>query len=828
MPSEFLRLKSQMPMLGIGIGLRNEICRDILQNANEIDFLEFVPENYSRNIVSTRWLSQYAEHFALIPHSVSLSIGSVDPIDFSILSMEREFARLFDAPWWSDHLCFSGVGGESGHDLFPLIWTAETVKHVAQRVKRVQDYVEKPFALENIPYYTRAPKGDFDEAEFITRVLEEADCGLLLDLNNLHVNSLNHNFDPFEFLDRIPLERVVQIHMAGHTKFGKRIVDTHGASLSNTVYELFEYTLKKHPQINSVMIERDQMFPTFNVLLAELQKLRAIWNRHQTPIPKKEKNSLETAGSNTKSSNTETSITEIQLPPKLVGEMANLKTALQKVSADSAVSSDVKTSDVAASEDLAVSGLSEYQKSWFSHWKHTKGKAPDAVDAKNFRPKFSGSFVGSESMDLQALSIYAWLRDSNLDAIMQGIFPATHRLLVSKWPEILERYFYDFNPPFYALTDCGDHFPEFLSKHYLQFMKTHPYLRELADFELTAWRAGRTHEVTDLSDEVYLGSTDQIKNCRPVINPEVAVREFTYPVHLLADMKVTLDAAAVERKHYIAFLPHQFSSTEVNLSETAAKLIESARPGALSYSQLIAAVLSPEQRQSPNEIAGLIELFQRLHESRIFISCERFRNVPVKTGWEIYYESVKDEAPHSTVVRAIMLFKESGKESGQAIDLGCGSGRDTKFLLESTWNVFAVDSSAESINRLETSFEEIKLGSLTACLADMTEANLPPADLVNASLSLPFCEPVNFSKLWNNICMCIRPQGRFSGHFFGRNDDWATNSKMSFHNRQEVEDLFSDFVLEYIEEVEGPMPLAGGGVKHGHWFEIVARKKEKA
>lgn len=815
MPSEFLKLKAQLPMLGIGIGLRNEICRDILQNEREIDFLEFVPENYSRNIVSTNWLSEYAERFCLVPHSVSLSIGSIDPIDSSILTMEREFARLFDVPWWSDHLCFSGVGGESGHDLFPLIWTEETVKHVSERAKRVQDYVEKPFALENIPYYTRAPKGDFDETEFITRVLEEADCGMLLDLNNLLVNSLNHNFDPFAFLERIPLERVVQIHMAGHTKFGKRIVDTHGAALSDKVYELFDYVLKKHPQINSVMIERDQMFPSFEELLNELRKLREIWNKHQSPI---EKN---------RSAESHAGRVELVSPPKLVSEMANLDCLKSSTEEPSREAANCEPDELNTASSPALKEphkLCEYQENWFAHWKNSKGHPPDKVDSKNFRPKYARSFVGSKNMDMRAFSIYAWLRDSNLDALMQAIYPATYRLIQSKWSEILDRYFYDFNPPFYALTDCGDYFPEFLSKHCLQFMKTNPHLRELAEFELTTWKVGRTHEVTDLSDEVYLGNADQIKNCRPVINPEVVIREFFYPVHLMVRHAVALNANTKGKKHHIAFLPHEFSSTEITLSETAASLIEQARPGKLSYSQIIASVLPPEQRQSPNEIAAMIELFQRMHESKIFISCERFRDIPVKTGWEIYYESVKEEEPHSTLMRAIGYFKESGVKTGLAIDLGCGAGRDTKFLLQAGWKVFSVDSSGESLKRLEA-LDESKSGSLTCCLADFVEIELPQADLVNASLSLPFCEPDRFCDLWNNICMSLKFGGRFSGHFFGRNDDWASNSKMTFHDRKELESMFRDFVVEWLEEVEGPMPLASGGVKHGHWFEVVSRKK---
>ncbi len=812
MPSEFLKLKSRLPMLGIGIGLRNEICRDILQNADDIDFLEFVPENYARNIISTNWLSDYAERYCLVPHSVSLSIGSVDPIDTNILTMERDFARRFDVPWWSDHLCFSGVGGESGHDLFPLIWTEETVKHVGQRAKRVQDYVEKPLALENIPYYTRAPQGDFDEAEFISRVLEEADCGMLLDLNNLLVNSLNHKFDPFDFLDRIPLERVVQIHMAGHTKFGARIVDTHGSALSERVYELLDYTLRRHPQINSVMIERDQMFPSFQELLGELRRLRAIWNKHQMPIEKKERVA------------SPLSEAVLILPPKLVGEMATL----HGIASNDSVQASLESEEESIAKDISTAStserkLSKYQETWYAHWKNSKGHSPDKVDKNNFRPKFARSFVASKNMDLKAFCIYAWLRESNLDALMQSIYPATCRLLKSKWSDILERYFYDFNPPYYLLTDCGDYFPQFLSKHYLQLMKTHPHLKELAEFELTSWKVGRTHEVTELSEEVYLGTTDQIKNCRPIVNPEVVVREFFYPVHLLANENVPVNADMAREKHYIAFLPYQFSSIEVTLSKTAASLIEQAKPGKLSYSQLIASVLTQEQRESAEEIASMIELFQRMHETKIFISCQRFRDVQIKTGWEIYYESVKDEEPHTTVMRAISLFKDSGLEAGQAIDLGSGAGRDTKFLLQSGWNVLAVDSSAEALKRLE-SIEQVSSSKLTCRLSDFVEAEFPQADLINASLSLPFCEPNRFADLWKNICSSLKRNGRFSGHFFGRNDDWATNSKMTFHTRKDIETIFAEFVIEWIEEVEGPMPLASGGVKHGHWFELVARK----
>jgi SAM-dependent methyltransferase len=219
----------------------------------------------------------------------------------------------------------------------------------------------------------------------------------------------------------------------------------------------------------------------------------------------------------------------------------------------------------------------------------------------------------------------------------------------------------------------------------------------------------------------------------------------------------------------------------------------------------------------------MIELFQRMHETKIFISCQRFRDVQIKTGWEIYYESVKDEEPHTTVMRAISLFKDSGLEAGQAIDLGSGAGRDTKFLLQSGWNVLAVDSSAEALKRLE-SIEQVSSSKLTCRLSDFVEAEFPQADLINASLSLPFCEPNRFADLWKNICSSLKRNGRFSGHFFGRNDDWATNSKMTFHTRKDIETIFAEFVIEWIEEVEGPMPLASGGVKHGHWFELVARK----
>ncbi|HEY9871275.1 MAG TPA: DUF692 domain-containing protein [Candidatus Obscuribacterales bacterium] len=284
MASGFLQAKAKLPVLGVGLGLRRELVADTLEHQDRIDWLEFVPENYmGLGGRCKEVLERAAQRFPLISHGVNLSIGSTDDLNTDYLKSIKKLLAGVEAAWWSDHLCFTSVGGVYMHDLLPLPFSREAVRHIAERIRRVQDYVGRPFLLENISFYMYMPGCELSEAQFMSEVLEKSDCGLLLDVNNVYVNSVNHGFDPFQFLDAIPLERTVQIHVAGHKRREDLLIDTHGAPVIQPVYELLEYVLNR-TRVKGVMIERDQNFPEFAELLDELDVIRGIARRAQPEL----------------------------------------------------------------------------------------------------------------------------------------------------------------------------------------------------------------------------------------------------------------------------------------------------------------------------------------------------------------------------------------------------------------------------------------------------------------------------------------------------------------------------------------------------------------
>ncbi|CAN5578649.1 DUF692 domain-containing protein [soil metagenome] len=276
MTDKFLAAKKQLPNLGIGLGLRRELANETFDNANKIDWLELVPENYmGLGGAARQRLEKVASRFPLVSHGVNLSLGSTDELNAEYLAALKKLLDKVDAPWFSDHLCFTSVDGVYLHDLLPLPFSKEAVKHCAKRARQVQHAVGRPFLIENISAYMFMPGGEMTEAQFLSSVLEEGDCGMLLDVNNVYVNSQNHNFDPFEFMKQIPLERTVQIHVAGHSTGPGTIIDTHGSKVIEPVYELLKFVLAR-ADVKAVMIERDQNFPEFSELLGELARIREI------------------------------------------------------------------------------------------------------------------------------------------------------------------------------------------------------------------------------------------------------------------------------------------------------------------------------------------------------------------------------------------------------------------------------------------------------------------------------------------------------------------------------------------------------------------------
>jgi hypothetical protein len=218
-------------------------------------------------------LEQVAERYPVVMHGVSLSIGSTDPLDFEYLKKLKNLAKAVGALWVSDHLCWTGVAGVNAHDLLPVPLNEQTLKHVRDRVRTVQEYLERPLVLENPSTYVGFADSTMPEWEFLTRLAEDADCGLLLDVNNVYVSSVNHDFDPAEYIRNVPHRRVVQFHLAGHTDCGTHRIDTHDGEVIDPVWELYR---QAHQQTGgaSTLLEWDAKIPEFPVVHAEVLKAK--------------------------------------------------------------------------------------------------------------------------------------------------------------------------------------------------------------------------------------------------------------------------------------------------------------------------------------------------------------------------------------------------------------------------------------------------------------------------------------------------------------------------------------------------------------------------
>lgn len=262
-----------LPDLGIGIGLRTVHYRHILDEHPAIDWFEVLSENYMQTGGRPlEILDEVAARYPVAMHGVSLSIGSTDPLDRDYLRELRALRDRIGARWVSDHLCFTGVAGKNTHDLLPLPYTEESLAHVIDRVKQVQDFMSAPLALENPSSYAEFTSSSIPEAEFLARVAEGADCAILLDVNNIWVSAFNHGFDPMGYLDSIPFDRVVQLHVAGHTNHGTHIVDTHIGPVIDPVWRLLEVVRRRCSA--SVLLEWDAEIPSFEETHREALRAR--------------------------------------------------------------------------------------------------------------------------------------------------------------------------------------------------------------------------------------------------------------------------------------------------------------------------------------------------------------------------------------------------------------------------------------------------------------------------------------------------------------------------------------------------------------------------
>ena len=264
------------PFLGFGLGLRPEHYLEVLEGRPAVDWFEIISENYLVDGGKPlHYLDRIREHYPMVMHGVSLSIGSADPLDLEYLAALERLAARVEPAWVSDHLCWTGVGGRNLHDLLPLPYTEEAIAHVAERVGRVQDRLGRQILLENVSSYVTYTDSRVPEWEFLSAVAERADCLLLLDVNNVYVSANNHEFDPLAYLDGVPCERVWQIHLAGHSHNGPLIIDTHDHPVPDPVWELYAEAVARLGPI-STMIERDDDIPPLDVLLEELARARSL------------------------------------------------------------------------------------------------------------------------------------------------------------------------------------------------------------------------------------------------------------------------------------------------------------------------------------------------------------------------------------------------------------------------------------------------------------------------------------------------------------------------------------------------------------------------
>ncbi len=264
------------PHLGFGLGLRTEHYHPILATRPKVDWFEILSENYMvPGGKPLYFLDKIRENYPVVMHGVSLSIGSTTPVDQTYLTDLKALADRIEPAWISDHLCWTGVHGQNMHDLLPLPYTIETVKHVAERVKIVQDFLGRRILLENVSSYASYVNSTMSEWEFISEIANAADCLLLLDVNNIYVSSFNHQFDAKAFIDGVPQNRIQQIHLAGHHNHGDYIIDTHDAPVIDPVWHLYEYAVSQFGAV-STMIERDDNIPELAVLVQELETARSI------------------------------------------------------------------------------------------------------------------------------------------------------------------------------------------------------------------------------------------------------------------------------------------------------------------------------------------------------------------------------------------------------------------------------------------------------------------------------------------------------------------------------------------------------------------------
>lgn len=289
-----MQLIKDLPKLGVGLGFRPQFKTEVFLNRSKIDFLEITSDHY---IDSTPKkldeLELLAEHFPLIPHSLELSLGSVEGVDEEYLAKLADVVSVAKPAWFSDHICFTRSGGVKIGHLAPVPFTEEVLGVFVRNIAKVKRRIDVPLILENITYNIEYPWNEMSEGAFIWRLLEETDCGLLLDVANLYINSVNLGFDWRGFIDELPLARVVQLHFVGAHRGHERLIDGHADATDADIWNVF-HEVSVRCDIKGAILERDENFPVFDELLGELDNARTILTDDDV-LPKLRKSEYERA-----------------------------------------------------------------------------------------------------------------------------------------------------------------------------------------------------------------------------------------------------------------------------------------------------------------------------------------------------------------------------------------------------------------------------------------------------------------------------------------------------------------------------------------------------
>lgn len=266
----------ELPVLGAGIGFREPFRGQLFLNQSKVDFLEITADHFFDTTTAKELeLELLAEHFVLIPHGLNLSLGSAEGLDQGYVGKFSRLVNRLQPPWWSEHIAFTRAGGlEIGH-LTPMPFTRAAIRSLCRNIAEVRDRIGPRLILENITFNVTMPDAEMNEAQFLSEVIGRTGCGLLLDVTNLHANSVNHRYDPIEFLDAIPMEKVVQLHFVGGHEVGGRMIDSHSEPTPPEVWQLLEEVVKRAP-VKGVILERDDNLPPFGELAGEVGRAREI------------------------------------------------------------------------------------------------------------------------------------------------------------------------------------------------------------------------------------------------------------------------------------------------------------------------------------------------------------------------------------------------------------------------------------------------------------------------------------------------------------------------------------------------------------------------